>query len=400
MRITIIVMMITCMNIFGQVTNHNTLAIQEPGIVSLLYDYANSQNGELINNGNLYVYKNFRNDGVITYGQNKKSSTVHFVGDKAQYLGGIGTSNYLNINFNNTSSGVSLILEKSIQIYGEVNFLKGIINQSNRSSVTFENNSEHFNLSDDSFFLGKVSKRGNDSFEFPVGTIINGDSFVRPVEIGKPNNQNDLFSAEYFFVNANSLYPNTKKQHDIKYVNNLEYWNIEQEQGTSKVSVTLSWNANTSANEILFADPLDIIIVRWDGNNWVSEGGTVEVGNNKITAVPLGYGIFALGLIKRTIELPTSFSPNGDGINDRFIIPNLEREYPNFNLKVYNRYGSVLYDYYNNGSESPDWWDGKSRGRNLTISNSSVVPAGTYFYVIDFNDGQRKPEQSWLYLNK
>lgn len=66
----------------------------------------------------------------------------------------------------------------------------------------------------------------------------------------------------------------------------------------------------------------------------------------------------------------SAFTPNSDGDNDVFYIGNINK-YPDNLLKVYNRYGQVIFTSsgYNND------WDGSYQG--------NVVPTGTYFYVLD-----------------
>ncbi|NLN73902.1 MAG: T9SS type B sorting domain-containing protein [Bacteroidales bacterium] len=65
------------------------------------------------------------------------------------------------------------------------------------------------------------------------------------------------------------------------------------------------------------------------------------------------------------IEIPNVFTPNSDGFNDYFFIDGLD-SYPNSKLKVYNRWGKVVYrsDNYQND------WDGKN------------VADGVYYYVL------------------
>jgi len=102
-----------------------------------------------------------------------------------------------------------------------------------------------------------------------------------------------------------------------------------------------------------------------------------------------------------TIKIPNTFTPNNDGINDVFMIENLPLVYPNFDLKIFNRWGNVVYSYVHNGNVdiTPLWWDGYSAGR-MTLDSKKLLPSGTYYYVLNFNDGKSKPIASWLYLNK
>ncbi|MEN9686396.1 MAG: hypothetical protein RLZZ28_2182 [Bacteroidota bacterium] len=67
---------------------------------------------------------------------------------------------------------------------------------------------------------------------------------------------------------------------------------------------------------------------------------------------------------------PTNvFTPNGDGINDRFVIKNLD-QYPVNKLQVFDRTGKVLYERNNYTND----WDGTVSGALLTKD--------TYFYVL------------------
>ncbi len=73
--------------------------------------------------------------------------------------------------------------------------------------------------------------------------------------------------------------------------------------------------------------------------------------------------------------VPEGFSPNGDGINDRFEIKNLGGL--SARVTVYNRQGTVVFtdDAYKNT------WDG-------TLANGQPTPDGTYYYAIDLSDGR------------
>lgn len=75
--------------------------------------------------------------------------------------------------------------------------------------------------------------------------------------------------------------------------------------------------------------------------------------------------------------IPNAFSPNGDGINDRWEIQYLE-SYPGATVQIFNRYGQKVFE--SVGYTKP--WDGSYKGNQ--------VPAGTYYYIVDPKNG-RKP---------
>jgi len=78
-----------------------------------------------------------------------------------------------------------------------------------------------------------------------------------------------------------------------------------------------------------------------------------------------------INVVPPTIDVRTGFSPNEDGVNDTFVIENLD-QFPNNQLCVFNRWGNQVLqveNYQNN-------WDG-------TWDDRQVLPDGTYFYVLD-----------------
>jgi gliding motility-associated-like protein len=77
------------------------------------------------------------------------------------------------------------------------------------------------------------------------------------------------------------------------------------------------------------------------------------------------------------IEPPNVFSPNGDGINDKWYIKNVDL-YNNIDVKIFNRYGVLLYE--RKGYNSANAWEGTHSGKPM--------PVGTYFYIIKDPNGK------------
>ncbi len=82
-----------------------------------------------------------------------------------------------------------------------------------------------------------------------------------------------------------------------------------------------------------------------------------------------------------SVFIPEGFSPNGDGVNDRFVIQQVPAGV-RVDLEVFNRWGSVVYrsqDYRND-------WDG--RPNQGVGSTNAGVPEGTYFYIVRLSNGR------------
>lgn len=78
--------------------------------------------------------------------------------------------------------------------------------------------------------------------------------------------------------------------------------------------------------------------------------------------------------VTELLFIPAAFSPNSDGLNDAWIIPNI-RLFPNNNVTIYNRWGELIFS--SQGYATP--WDGTYRQER--------VPPGLYTYQIRTGDG-------------
>lgn len=71
------------------------------------------------------------------------------------------------------------------------------------------------------------------------------------------------------------------------------------------------------------------------------------------------------------------FSPNGDGVNDLWMVDGLE-DYAENELEIYNRWGSRIY----HANPYENEWDGRSE-------NGEFLPAATYYYILKLNDADK-----------
>jgi gliding motility-associated-like protein len=88
--------------------------------------------------------------------------------------------------------------------------------------------------------------------------------------------------------------------------------------------------------------------------------------------------------VYKNVIVPNAFSPNGDGINDNWIIRGLS-SYPDADLRVYNRYGQTIF--HSKSYNTP--WNGSYNGKPL--------PVGTYYYIIDLKIGE-PPLNGWVFI--
>jgi len=76
------------------------------------------------------------------------------------------------------------------------------------------------------------------------------------------------------------------------------------------------------------------------------------------------------------LSIPNVFTPDGDGINDFFIVKG--KSLRNLSIQIYSRSGMMVYSFQGDGEQLSDWqgWDG-------CINRTSIKAApGIYFYIL------------------
>ena len=93
------------------------------------------------------------------------------------------------------------------------------------------------------------------------------------------------------------------------------------------------------------------------------------------------------------VFIPQSFSPNGDGINDAFIIPGIEG-FPTNSIRIFNRWGARMFEASGYDNRTVVWNGASSDG-----AYAGSAPSGTYYYVLDLGNGGQ-PLTGYIYLNR
>lgn len=397
--------------LMAQTRLHNEGVLSIQGITGTLVAIDNTATGELINDGDLFVYNHYNNNGIVTFSSGTNVGRTRMNGIYGfQNITGNVPMDLFDVEFNNSMVQPAFLLSNQINIFNESNFLQGIVDNDNYGGlVVFEDNAFHSNTTDQSHVDGSVRKNGNQFFQFPIG---DGGQF-RYASISAPQATTDAFTGKYFWENSNPLYPHDNRTSIITLIDNAEYWTVEKSAGNSNIFLTLSWDEDTTPSEIYAAPLEDIHIVRWDvaQNRWVDEGGVADANTKEVTTIidPLTqYGVFTLARVRSEDILPcggrgvviyNAISANDDGRNDYFIIDGIE-ECPQNTVEIYNRWGVKVYEttsYNTNGNV----FNGYSDGR-VTISKNEKLPVGTYFYHINFldeNGGIRTKKAGYLYIS-
>lgn len=380
--------------VLGQTVNEGQVFVLPNTEVSTLSDFENKEGAVFYNDGTLYVYRNFTNNGLFDFTSNRKTGYTLFKGLDAykQKLEGAKPTKFFDVLFDNPTPDFAFDLETDINIAGTANFYEGVLNMEHQqAALLFLPGSKAINASDQSYAHGMVEKEGNNEFIFPIGK----EGYYRKAAIGAPQKLSEVFYAEYFIQNSDDLHPHQSRAGVIEWINDKEYWTIDAGEVNSSVILALSWHDKTTPEKLLQAKKSAIHIVRWDEEQqlWVDEGGIADESTQTVTTPTRidKYGIFTLGLVNEELLLEgdvvvyNAVSPNGDGYNDYFRIDNIQR-YPNNKVEIYNRWGVLVYETTSYDSKG-NVFEGISEGR-VTMNKNEKLPSGTYYYVLsyEYND--------------
>lgn len=154
--------------------------------------------------------------------------------------------------------------------------------------------------------------------------------------------------------------------------------------------------------EILDKGGIEGVTINADGQVVIPKGAPSGTYTVEYEVTSKEYGVKKTAKVTVTInndatlEFYNAISTDEGSQNNGFIIKNIDL-YPNNNLKIFNRYGVLVYE--KDGYTNADPFKGFSTGR-ATVNKDGKLPQGTYYYVLEYTDGQNQSQQKagWLYI--
>nr|WP_292961759.1 gliding motility-associated C-terminal domain-containing protein [Muricauda sp. UBA7809] len=363
----------------------------------LSVSFGMAQSG-LRNTGNMQVYGNlgFHTNFINDANFDQTQGLVGFYGNSV-----INVSGNIPITLYDTEIMVTsdMNLENTVNVRNNVNFVDG-----NFATPT-DNQAVYLNFMDQGFYddafdtskvTGFAAVNNREVFSFPVGD----QDQLRPLTL-LSESTTPLAVCAYFFedpsapTSISQSFDTDEKVQEIGKVTSNEFWIL---QSDVPAQVTISWNPRSDLATIPNASAESIIVVGWSkaDNKWVIIGNSAfsgDINNGFITSetfVPSDYAAITFG----TVPLPTDtfavnnptlgnyfLSPNGDGINDFWVIDNLE-ESPNNSVRIFNRYGQKVFEQINYTNE----FNGIANTGTMITNQGAGLPEGVYFYLITLDD--------------
>jgi len=147
-----------------------------------------------------------------------------------------------------------------------------------------------------------------------------------------------------------------------------------------------AWFASADGGDEL---PLSTLLV--DGVTYF----VAALDNNgcESTRIPYTAEILPLSDGRCQIEISDGVSDNGDGVNDDLDLGSLPDIFPNFDIQIFNRYGTIVY----RGNRGTEFFDGRS---NTGSGIGDQLPTGVYFYIFYPNEEDTSPIDGNFYLSR
>lgn len=401
----VLLMIFAYAGLHAQTANTGIMAVEDNTVISTQADFINTNNGVWINDGEAYIYKNFKNDGIVSHSIQSLGLT-RFEGTSIQIIDGEEESEFKDILFFNTSQPAPFELNGKIKVNGTSEFNQGIVqNRGLNGGFLFTNDGIATNTWNGSHVDGPVFKLGSSAFTYPVGH----SNFYRFCAISAPQNSDSNFEAVFYYQNSDEEKSHVDKDASIELINDKEFWKLNKIISESNAVLTLSWDENTTPSQI-YTGVEEIIIVTYDEANhkWIDLGGIVDI-NNKTVTTPVelsSYGYFTTAKKFKVeddcVEVFNVITPiTKDGLNDYFKIDCLDK-FPDNSVEIYNRWGVLVFETTKYGLDN-NVFEGYSEGR-ATVGGSGLLPTGTYFYVLKYTakDGTQdvaRKKVGYLYLN-
>lgn len=220
------------------------------------------------------------------------SSSLVFSGNSKQVWNNNGAASSFNGNvyfMQTTADTIELSSAVTLDASGQnLTFEKGILTTVDTILLVIGDGVTVSGANDSSYVLGPVKKTGNEAFEFPVG----GAGMVAPIGISAPSKSSDAFVAEYIPQTPFPDYDQGAVESGLQSIASCEYWMLDRTNGSSSVSLTLSWDSDRSCS---VPDPTEVRVAGWDGLEWTDLGNSGTTGTQSEGTVTTASAVSTFG---------------------------------------------------------------------------------------------------------
>jgi gliding motility-associated-like protein len=348
---------------YSQSLYNQTVISITPNTVLYVHDtLVNS--GLIVNNGDLQIGGSWINNNQYDAGQGQitfNSNLPQIINHNDQAFSKLTISGGGEKIF-----GANITIEKELVLSG------GTLVSDNNAAIIFQKDAVVTGASDNSHIVGKVIQHGSGTKTYPLG---NGETYL-PVTLANISGTDAQVGLQLFELNGTVL----KKATRLQSISDKRYWQLDVISGSvENAEVTLPIHDEDG--------------ITGEGSPVVAQSGSVSeefqsLGQSSLnddfvtSSNPITLTLLAVGteLDDDNLNVYNAVSPNGDGKNEFMTIDNIEM-FPDNKLVLYNRWGDEVFSISN--------YDNNTRVFKGLSPSGKVLPAGTYYYKINY-DGRTK----------
>lgn len=360
--------------------NGSIISIKSNTVFSTGQGFTN--NGVVTNNGSLMVGGVWMNTG--TY--NEANGDVTFSSSEAQVI----NHNSQSFTKLHVTGGGIKTFEADLTIKEELVLTDGVLQAFNDAKLIIAKDATINGGFDNSYVEGTIVHQGTGNKLFPLGR----SNAYLPIELVDVSGVEPEIAFSVIEPNPNSSFDGSLNGVSIN-----QYWNMELISGSFDGSlIKLGINNENFVSEIESAVVVQASSLESSFTSLGQSESNGDIISGSVTSDEIGVGpIFTVGSTpiispETSITVINALSPNGDGIHDFLKIMNIGA-FPDNTLTIFNRWGDRVfevkdYDNVNNVFE----------GFN-NVNGSDELLDGTYYYVVDKNDGG-KTESGFIEIRR
>ncbi|MCT4581160.1 MAG: gliding motility-associated C-terminal domain-containing protein [Flavobacteriales bacterium] len=357
-------------------------------------------NSLITNNGELIVKENWINNTDSTGLINNGRGTVKLDGD-FQSISGNSITKFYQLELNGSNSVKELnnsIFVDSLLLLNDAvletnNYIAHLLNP-NQSALSWTQNGYISTNSIGGHFLRNMSP--NITYVFPVGNQ-NLSGNHRFVEITPFNTDTNTYGVALLAESIDNVYGtsisgingpfnSSATNESIEKLNNNYFYSIYRYSTGDSAKINFYFKSDDAPQNYTSVAQWKSSLNRWENelftisplSNSLPNFGNPDRIASKSAHFDFNSDIFTF--IETTLFIPNGFSPDNDGINDFFVIDNLDL-YENNELIIFNRWGSEIYT----ASPYENNWNGVSNSTDLFLQGKKIDD-GTYYYILKLSD--------------
>jgi gliding motility-associated-like protein len=320
----------------------------------------------VVESGHLFVGDNsvicLNQTNLVTNGEISASDSSLTVISGSNYILKIEGSS--PARFGNLKIDSDISLETPLEVQGNITLKSGILDLKN-SDINLDGN-----------LIGE--NETNKVFSTGTGKIFTTIDLVN----GQPINPGNLGLT----ITPSANYSQIKfaRGHDVQFYNSSA--SIYRNYSLPEINESAGYEFKYLTSELGGLDEENLNFSGNENGEWkLIENSLSNSSENKVSA-QFDKSFTQITLFEwygeKTVKIPNGFSPNNDGDNDLFQIPEIG-SFPNNKLTIFNQWGEVLYEaepYENN-------WGGENNS-GKSYAGNKLLSDGTYFYLFlkDKND--------------